>query len=65
RHGMSREQREERFLQQQARIRGAADEPAVVERWRRALGDERSEPGEGAAARGWSREDLYGDRGLR
>lgn len=65
RHGLSREQREERFLAQQARIRHAADDAAFAERWRRALGDERSEPGEGAAARGWSRDDLYGDRGLR
>jgi len=60
----SRGQREERFLAQQARIRRASDEPAFLERWREALG-ERREGGEGAAARGWSRDDLYDDRGRR
>lgn len=58
RQRLSRPQREERFLQQQARIRREADEPAVVERWRKSLGD-------GEADRGWSRDDLYDDRGRR
>jgi len=66
RRRLSREQREERFLRQQARIRRGSEEPAFVEHWRRALGDERRPAaGEGAAARGWSRDDLYDDRGRR
>jgi bifunctional DNA-binding transcriptional regulator/antitoxin component of YhaV-PrlF toxin-antitoxin module len=66
RSSMSREQREERFLRQQADIRRASEEPAFLERWRAGLGDERPvTTGATADARGWSRDDLYDDRGRR
>jgi AbrB family looped-hinge helix DNA binding protein len=65
RTGLTAEQRLELFEQQQERVRELTADPEYTERWRRTFGDlgtaESDDPG---ARRGWTRDDLYEDRGL-
>jgi len=59
------EQRLELFEQQQERLQALSADPAFVARWRKTFGDERqAESDDPRVRRGWTRDDLYEDRGL-